>query len=88
MNLNINYKKFVPLESTVRVTVETEKREGKKLYIKARMESEKGELHSTATALFLQSGENYTYEDTLIISRKKTKEQTIQSAVLARSAKL
>eukprot|EP01080_Neovahlkampfia_damariscottae_P011766 gene11766-5104_t len=54
VNLNVNYRKFIPLDSEVIFEVKLDKIEGRKLFVSAKLKSLNGEvLHNDASAIFL-----------------------------------
>jgi len=54
INLCINYKKFIPLNSLSKMEGEVERIEGRKVYLKGKIfDPETGVIHSEATAIFL-----------------------------------
>ncbi|KAM8870248.1 acyl-coenzyme A thioesterase THEM4 [Spinachia spinachia] len=53
-NLNINYRRPVPLGNTVLLESSLDKKEGKKMHVKCQMTSDDGsKLHTDSTALFV-----------------------------------
>ncbi len=53
LNLNVNFRKFVPLLSTPKLTCWVDRTEGRKVYTKGKLEAEDGTLHAEAEGLFL-----------------------------------
>jgi acyl-coenzyme A thioesterase PaaI-like protein len=54
VNLNVNYKKFIPLESEVVIEVKLNKIEGRKIFVEGQLKSLNEEIiHNDATALFI-----------------------------------
>lgn len=54
-NLNVNYRKFIPLKSIVMCEANVSKLDGRKVYIDAQVKSLDGAIvHADATALFIQ----------------------------------
>lgn len=54
LNLNVNFKKFVPLETTARIECWIDRVEGRKVYTKGRLSNADGEPHAESEGLFLQ----------------------------------
>jgi acyl-coenzyme A thioesterase PaaI-like protein len=54
LNLNVNFRKFVPLASTTRVECWVDRTDGRKVYTKGRLLSGDGELHAESEGLFLK----------------------------------
>lgn len=55
VNLNVNYKKFIPLDTTVQVEAVVEKVDGRKIFVKAILKNLKGDIiHNDGTALYLK----------------------------------
>ncbi|KAG9408131.1 hypothetical protein AC1031_021376 [Aphanomyces cochlioides] len=52
-NLNVNYRRPLPVERPGIITAQFEKRDGRKLYMNARLEDNDGHLYTEATTLFL-----------------------------------
>ncbi|CAK4405138.1 unnamed protein product [Aphanomyces euteiches] len=52
-NLNVNYRRPLPVERPGIITAQFEKRDGRKLYMNARLEDNDGQLYTEATTLFL-----------------------------------
>jgi len=64
LNLSVNYRKFIPLDTTMRVECEIEKIDRRKLYLKAVLKNLKGDVvHNDATGLFLVMNEQYKDQD-------------------------
>lgn len=53
VNLNVNYRKFVPLGSIKKLHAYVEKQEGRKVFVKGHIEDGEGKIHAEATAIFL-----------------------------------
>jgi hypothetical protein len=55
VNLNVDYRKFIPLDSEVALEMKIEKIEGRKIFVKGTVKSLNGEvLHNDGSAIFLQ----------------------------------
>lgn len=54
LNLNVSFKKFVPLESTVRVETWVDRIDGRKVFTKGHLLSGDGTVHAESEGLFLQ----------------------------------
>ncbi len=54
LNLNVNFRKFIPLETSTFIECWIEREEGRKVYTRGRLTSAEGELHAEAEGLFLQ----------------------------------
>jgi hypothetical protein len=54
-NLNVNYKKFVPLDSTKKIEAKIDRVEGKKVFVSGKIvDPVDGTVHSEGTALFIK----------------------------------
>lgn len=54
-NLNVNYKKFVPLDSTKKIEAKIDRVEGKKVFVSGKIvDPIDGTVHSEGTALFIK----------------------------------
>eukprot|EP01117_Protostelium_nocturnum_P018132 TRINITY_DN7515_c0_g4_i1.p1 TRINITY_DN7515_c0_g4~~TRINITY_DN7515_c0_g4_i1.p1 ORF type:complete len:193 (+),score=81.70 TRINITY_DN7515_c0_g4_i1:70-648(+) len=54
VNLNVNYRKFIPLRSTRKLEAKVEKREGRKIFAVGRiLNPEDGTVHAEGTAIYL-----------------------------------
>lgn len=54
VNLNVNYKKFIPLGTTVVAECEVEKVEGRKVFVKCIFKNLKGDvIHNEGTGIFV-----------------------------------
>ncbi|KAF0700371.1 Aste57867_9076 [Aphanomyces stellatus] len=56
-NLNVNYRRPMPVERAGIITAEMEKIEGRKVYMKARLEDCEGGVYTEATSLYLLPNE-------------------------------
>lgn len=54
LNLNVNFRAFVPLETTTGIECWVERQEGRKVYTKGRLTAADGTLHAEAEGLFIQ----------------------------------
>jgi acyl-coenzyme A thioesterase PaaI-like protein len=54
LNLNVNFRKFVPLETYARIETWVDRVDGRKVYTKGRLLDINGEPHAEAEGLFLQ----------------------------------
>jgi len=55
VNLNVNFRKFVPLDSVKRMEAKVERHEGRKIFLTASLtDGDTHEVHADATALFLE----------------------------------
>src|SRR5690242_5434690 len=56
LNLNIDYKKFVPLGTTARIECTKQKIEGRKAFVQAQLMNLNGDtVHARATAIFYKT---------------------------------
>mmetsp|Transcript_2806 Transcript_2806/g.3726 ORF Transcript_2806/g.3726 Transcript_2806/m.3726 type:complete len:210 (-) Transcript_2806:359-988(-) len=56
-NLSVNFRKFVPLGSIMKLEAQVEKREGRKIFVIGRITDGKGVVHVDASGLFLEIGQ-------------------------------
>ena len=56
-NLSVNFRKFVPLGSIMKLEAQVEKREGRKIFVVGRITDGKGVVHVDASGLFLEIGQ-------------------------------
>eukprot|EP01118_Nematostelium_gracile_P009495 TRINITY_DN3210_c0_g1_i1.p1 TRINITY_DN3210_c0_g1~~TRINITY_DN3210_c0_g1_i1.p1 ORF type:complete len:214 (-),score=60.49 TRINITY_DN3210_c0_g1_i1:23-664(-) len=52
LNLNINYKRFIPLNTMVQIQAKTAKTENRKIWVEAKLISPQGEVHAECSTLF------------------------------------
>jgi len=66
LNLNVNYRKFIKLGSSVRLEVQIEKVESKKIYLKGQLINAENPsiIHADATALFYQTVGSMDFDST------------------------
>jgi len=91
LNLNVNYRKFIPLGAVVKIECAVVKKEGRKIYLEGKMSNpESGEVHAEATALFYNtSAKEVSFESLkkrIGVSSGITKEVII-AAIQKRKAK-
>ena len=90
LTLNVNYHHFVPLGGVVRFEVETEKQDGRKLFMRGKLtnniytveDNEQVVVHNTADALFIQHKDSkMSYDEAVKLfgaQSSLTKEQVIR----------
>jgi len=79
LNLNVDYKKLIKLDTTVLAVMQLEKKEEKKVWATGKLYGENGELHVESRGLFYFQKEPMNYEAASEIARKRTLQETIDA---------